>query len=192
MGFLCADGYISKTRYGRIGIQLSIKDKKHLVMFCKAIGLNRLSIREREVVIKYKGKFIKYQTAEIDFWCKPIYEDLKHMKFKEFPKLSSSQLYLAWLLGLYDGNGHQGKIMVCSASGNLLMKIKSSFKIEYKIRDYYYDDELDYYLRINEGIEIDNYSRILYVLTLGSQLFNEMMKNYEYSLRRKRKAFNIT
>ncbi|MCK4779149.1 MAG: hypothetical protein KAT57_03130 [Candidatus Lokiarchaeota archaeon] len=192
LGFLCADGYISKTRYGRMGIKLSMKDKEHLIMFCKAISLNPLSIREREEVKEYKGKFIKYQIAEIDFWCKPMYEDLKHLKFKEFPKLASDGLYLAWLLGLYDGDGYQGKTMVCSASNNLLMEIKCFFNIEYEIRDYYYDDELDYYLRNNEGIKIDNSSRFLYVLTLGSHLFNKMMKNYENSLKRKRRTFNIT
>lgn len=37
----------------------------------------------------------------------------------------------------------------------------------------------------------DNSSGFLYVLTLGSQLFNKMMKNYENSLERKLKTFKI-
>jgi len=189
LGFLCADGYISRTRIGRLGIKLSIKDKEQIIKFCKNIGLNQQSIREREEFIEYKGKIVTYQIAEIDFWCKPLYNGLKHLKFKEFPKLSSDDLYLAWLLGLYDGDGFQGKSMVCSASYNLLVKIKQKFNIEYEVRDYYFNEELGYHLRYNEENFDNKNGRFFYILTLGSHIFNEMMNNFENSLKRKRRTF---
>ena len=189
LGFLCADGYISKTRIGRLGIKLSSKDIEHLIKFCKNIGLNQQSIREREEIVEYKGKMVTYQIAEIDFWCKPLYDDLKRLKFKEFPKLSSDNLYLAWLLGLYDGDGFQGKTMVCSASYSLLTKIKQKFNIEYEVRDYYFNEELGYHLRYNEENCNNKNVKFFYILTLGSHIFYEMMNNFENSLKRKRRTF---
>ncbi|MEJ2251040.1 MAG: hypothetical protein P8Y97_15480 [Candidatus Lokiarchaeota archaeon] len=54
LGFLCADGYINKTRKGRFGIELSSKDKNHLRYFCKTVGLENSTIVERERTKKYK------------------------------------------------------------------------------------------------------------------------------------------
>ena len=55
------------------------------------------------------------------------------------------------------------------------MHIKEFFNVKYEVREYYYDEKLGHYLRNNQGIEMDDSSRFLYTLTLGSQLFNEMI-----------------
>ena len=192
LGFFCADGFISKNRYGRLGIELSNKDKKHLIKFCKIIGLEVSFIKERTRIIEYKEKLMKYHTVVIDFWCKPIYEDLISYDFKNFPALDSSELYLSWLLGLYDGDGFQGKTMICSRTKELLIEIKNYFKIKYEIRDYYYDSDVGYHLRIkkdNKDTILKNLTRLLFLLTLGAELFNLMMDNYQDSLKRKRRYF---
>ena len=193
LGFFCADGYIHNNRYGNLGIGLSLKDKDHLLKFCEAIGLEYTSIKEREITRAYNGELVTYYSAVINFWCKPLYEDLIRHNFKGFPNLNNYNLYLAWLLGLYDGDGFQGKTMVCSGIKILLEQIKDFFNIRYEVREYYYDSDLGYHIRITEDIEkasIKRSSRFIYILTLGSQLFNQMMNNYYDSLERKRNIFS--
>lgn len=196
LGFLCADGYVSKTRYGRLGIGLSIKDKVQLVKFCKAIGMDPSTIKEKDEILNYKGKLVKYRIVYIDFWCKPMYEELIEQDFKFFPKLISHDLYLSWLLGLYDGDGFQGKTMVCSAHKKILEQVKTYFNIKYEVREYYFNGES--YIRnyaniteiIDNNIKVNSSLRFLYILTLGARLFNKLMRNFNYSLERKRNTFN--
>ncbi|MFW9989448.1 MAG: hypothetical protein ACFFC3_12395, partial [Candidatus Odinarchaeota archaeon] len=197
LGFLCADGYINETRYGRLGIGLSIKDKEHLIKFCEAIGLDSSNVKERVKILNYKGKCIEYKMVYIDFWCKPIYEDLIKHEFKSFPKLISYDLYLSWLLGFYDGGGFQGKTMVCSENKEILEKIKTYFNIIYDVREYYFNEQ-SYVRNYRDSIEVndinyienDSSIKFLYILTLGARLFNEMMTNFNKSLERKRKIFS--
>ncbi|KKM89251.1 hypothetical protein LCGC14_1250550 [marine sediment metagenome] len=196
LGFLCADGYISKTRYGRLGIGLSVKDKIHLIKFCKAIGMEPSNVKEKDEILNYKGKLVKYRIVYIDFWCKPMYEELIEQDFKSFPKLISYDLYLSWLLGLYDGDGFQGKTMVCSEHKEILEQIKTSFNIKYEVREYYFNGEsyirnygditeiVDYNTKVNSSL------RFLYILTLGARLFNKLMRNFNNSLERKRNTFS--
>ncbi|MFX1537069.1 MAG: LAGLIDADG family homing endonuclease, partial [Promethearchaeota archaeon] len=184
LGFLCADGYIGSFRYGRLGISLSIKDKNHLIKFCEAIRLDPAIIKEREENKEYKGKEVKYLSVYLDFTCKPMYEDLSLQNFKKFPKLDSHELYLAWLLGFYDGDGFQGKTMVCSASRRLLEQIKDYFKIKNNVRESNYEVG-----KVEEPNGQNNQSTI-YILTLEARLFNKMMTNYGDSLGRKRKIYS--
>lgn len=67
LGFLCADGYISKTKYGKLGIGLSVKDKVHLIKFCQAIGMEQSNVKEKDEILNYKGKLVKYRIVYIDF-----------------------------------------------------------------------------------------------------------------------------
>jgi len=196
LGFLCADGYISKTRYGKLGIGLSFKDKVQLIKFYKAIGLEPSNVKEKDEILNYKGKLVKYRIVYIDFWCKPMYEELIEQDFKSFPKLISYDLYLSWLLGLYDGDGFQGKTMVCSAHKEILKQIKTYFNIKYDVREYYFNGEsyIRNYMNITEIIDnntkVNSSLRFLYILTLGARLFNNLMRNFNNSLIRKRNTFN--
>ncbi|MBA7501345.1 hypothetical protein ES704_04108 [subsurface metagenome] len=196
LGFLCADGYISKTKYGKLGIGLSVKDKVHLIKFCQAIGMEQSNVKEKDEILNYKGKLVKYRIVYIDFWCKPMYEELIEQDFKFFPKLSSYDLYLSWLLGLYDGDGFQGKTMVCSAHKEILEQVKTYFTIKYEVREYYFNGES--YIRsytniteiIDDNTKVNSSLRFLYILTLGARLFNKLMRNFNSSLERKRNTFN--
>lgn len=125
-----------------------------------------------------------------------MYEELIEQDFKFFPKLSSYDLYLSWLLGLYDGDGFQGKTMVCSAHKEILEQVKTYFTIKYEVREYYFNGES--YIRsytniteiIDDNTKVNSSLRFLYILTLGARLFNKLMRNFNSSLERKRNTFN--
>ena len=87
--------------------------------------------------------------------------ETKSKKIK-LPKLDNQELYLAFLLGYFDGDGHQGTSRITSGSIKFLRQIKNRFNIKYSI----------------------DYRRS--TLTLGASLLNEMLDNYKDSLLRKR------
>ena len=89
------------------------------------------------------------------------------------PKLSNKELYLAFLLGFYDGDGTQHQIKITCGSRNFLEQIKEMFQLPFKI----HFEEHDNYIDINRKIHGCGYS-----MCFGSILFNEMMGNYEDSL----------
>ena len=98
-----------------------------------------------------------------------------HRKSKiiQLPFLSSRELYLAFLLGYFDGDGEAGTSRIFSGSKRLLKQIKTKFCITYKIQKD---------IRETEEGEILS----CYALSLGAELFNEILSNYERSLNRKR------
>jgi len=153
-------------------------------------------MKEKDEILNYKGKLVKYRIVYIDFWCKPMYEELIEHEFKSFPKLTSYDLYLSWLLGLYDGDGFQGKTMVCSKHQGILEQTKLYFNIKYEVREFYFNGEnyIRNYENITDIIEntlkVNSSLRFFYILTLGARLFNEMMRNFKFSLNRKRNNFN--
>ncbi|MEJ2251039.1 MAG: hypothetical protein P8Y97_15475 [Candidatus Lokiarchaeota archaeon] len=107
--------------------------------------------------------------------------------FKCFPRLKNEELYLSWLLGLYDGDGFQDKTMLCSKSKGILEKIKDHFKIKYNIRKYNKPQKGK--RETNNNLKTQNEGTI-FILTLGSVLFNKMITNYTKSLPRKRIFFS--
>ena len=85
---------------------------------------------------------------------------------------------MAFLLGYFDGDGKQGTTQISSGSRNFLLEIKQLFNIKNKIqfqKSEFYDPLKN---RIVKGTT--------YKLSLGPDLFNEMLKNYRFSLARKR------
>ena len=90
----------------------------------------------------------------------------------ELLDLANRGLYLAFLLGYYDGDGKVGKTIITSGSSKFIHQIKESFNIPYKI--WRTDSEW-------EGVGYNIY--------LGMDLMREMLANYKNSLHRKRKHF---
>ncbi len=179
LGFLCADGSITsgrtnKIRY-QIAIELSIKDKDQLIKFCESIGLNPDKIGERDREID--GKV--YRTTYIEFTCKPMYETLERIKFKGSPQFSNREYLLGWLLGFYDGDGISKRTDICSSDRHLLEQIKDKFNIRYEVKLKLDPNDLsdDVIIKTNKP---------LWRLALGATLFNELLRNYKYSLERKR------
>jgi hypothetical protein len=87
----------------------------------------------------------------------------------ELPHLDSRELYLAFLLGYYDGDGKVGTTIITSGSIRFINQIKQHFNILHKI--WRTDSEWD-------GIGYNIY--------LGMDLMREMLANYKNSLPRKR------
>ncbi|MFX0083048.1 MAG: hypothetical protein ACFE94_14965 [Candidatus Hodarchaeota archaeon] len=202
LGFLYADGEIRnkyKEKYWyRISVELSVKDRDHLENFCRAIGLIPAElIKERERYKKYNNKIKKYRMAYVRFRCKPMVKDLLNIGFsssktlkKSIPKIFKKsndstfgrKLSLAWLLGYYDGDGNSNSTRITSSSKNLLNEIKSEFNIKFDVKQQYDKGEKS---RLDGVISTKPHWR----LTLGASLFNEMIQNYQDSMKRKRRIF---
>ena len=178
LGFLYADGSVGFKRGGRankscnlrirFGLKASDKSSVDIVnRFAKTLG-----IENRYVYVRCNGLYGFAITNDImaKHLCKHgliIGKDKTyHIKL---PKLSSRQLYLAFLLGYYDGDGKKGATRITSASYSFIKEIKEMFNLPYKI--------------YNEP------RTKAWSLHLGAELFNEMMENFQKSMSSKRKKF---
>ncbi|MFX0101634.1 MAG: hypothetical protein ACFFCS_18835 [Candidatus Hodarchaeota archaeon] len=173
LGFMFADGYIESTQK-RIGIDVGIKDEMQLDKFIEAIDANK----EKK---EYPRNNVRIRIANSKLWTDLESKGciLNKSKKIEFPRLKDKKMELAFLLGFYDGDGQQGKTIICTGSKKFLEQIKEKFKLKFKIRkeenDGFIDDRKIHSKR--------------YYLNLGANLFNKMMQNYERSMPRKRRHF---
>ena len=207
LGFLNADGevrnkYKEKPWY-RISVELSVKDRDQLENFCRAIGLIPSElIKERDRYKKYNNKIRKYRMVYVHFRCKPMVKDLLNIGFSSsktlrksipnvFKKIKlngndstfSRKLSLAWILGYYDGDGNSNSTRITSSSKNFLKEIKHIFNIKFDVKRQYDKGKKS---RLEGVVSTRSHWR----LTLGASLFNGMIRNYPYSLQRKRRLFN--
>ena len=170
LGFLYADGYLEHPTRNilRLGIEIHKKDEILIRRFAKAICFN----------LNHKHTRKNRNHVYIRFSNKKIIRHLKSHGLKKkksailcLPVLESIELYLAFLLGFYDGDGQQGTTEICSSCLQFLKQIRIRFSIPFNIR-----------IKKHQGKDY-------FYLTLGASLFNRMMSNYELSLPRKRKYF---
>jgi len=184
LGFIFADGHISKN-LDRFRIKLSKKDKGHLESFCKTIKISIENIKE-EISMETNKKYSVLSIYNQKFIRDLLFHKVVPSKTKiiEISKLNNRKLYLAFLLGYYDGDGIKGTSRIKSASKKFLEQIQSLFNIKNQIK------------LIEKKNKIRNHNGFIrvikgkcYALTLGSELFNEMIENYENSLKRKRFKF---
>ncbi|TFG24853.1 MAG: hypothetical protein EU529_03025 [Promethearchaeota archaeon] len=184
LGFIYADGNLSyrteKRRSIRFSFYLSIKDKDSkdtVYNLAKILGIEVQNVRtdSRNVLIGFQitnntlAKYLNKHGVLIGKKSKKI----------ELPHLNNRELYLAFLLGYYDGDGSEGSTVLSSGSKKFLEQIKDKFNITYDIR-------------LKKCNSIINGRRVKgkgYDLALGAELFNEMMHNYSESMKRKRKIF---
>lgn len=129
LGFIYADGCIvknhSKDKQGKqlkkysLGIELSIKDKEHLIKFAKTICLNfeesMLYSRERKIYYDHLDEERAYEMCAFQVASKKIVEDLIKLGcipnktlIKTFPTYNEvpSELMGHFIRGYSDGNGH--------------------------------------------------------------------------------------
>lgn len=204
LGFLYADGYISKRKKNnkfdyRVGIALKARDKYIIEKFCRDIGGN-LKYVKIEKIKSISGKYIK--LVRFRFYnkrfaqhliCQGLYsgkDKAKKIKLPTLGNLNSSKkqkfkLYLAFLLGYYDGDGtlgNNGQSRIFSSNRKFLLEIKEYFNFKTKI--------------IHEENEIydpnrrKTFNSSIYVLTIPKSMFKIMMINYRKSLVRKRITLN--
>lgn len=200
LGFLYADGSVVMDYRGKpwylISMELSIKDKDQIIRFCKALNLNPILIKERDRTKKNKEEWRTYQLVYLRFRCKPMVEDLMNIGFSSSKSLRKSipiifnkktpinrKLFLAWVLGYYDGDGNANSTRITSGSKEFLEQIRLKLNIQYEVKIQY------------EKGKISNFDNIIatkshWRLSLGASLFNEMMRTYKNSMPRKRRTFN--
>ena len=114
----------------RLGIQIGTDDEILIDRFIKTLDLNPKIKHYRE----------KDNTVYVKFVNKTIVKDLvkwgvvpRKSKIIELPKLSKRELYLAFLLGYYDGDGKTGTTRIITGSKIFLDQIKKHFDLPYKI-----------------------------------------------------------
>ena len=178
LGFLFADGYI-ETRNNlpfRLGLEIGQDEEFIVDRFIQALGLNP----EAKKYIK------RSNTVLIRFANKSIVNNLVHhgviprkSKLIELPNLDSRKLYLAFLLGFFDGDGKTGTTRIVTGSLKFLEHIQEKYNLNFKI---YRKNSPGYF----KGNLIGGKG---YSMCLGAKLFNEMMENYKESMPKKRKLF---
>ena len=178
LGFLYADGFLKTGKYGpsQICFKLSVKDENMVFKFISALGLN-------DEKIEYVSESNCYC---IRFGCVKMIADLIHhgcvprkSKIIELPTLNSRELYLAFILGFYDGDGQQKTTRIICGSRKFLEQIKEMFILSFIIQDKERSHALGNRMVVGKAFEMN----------LGADLFNEMMENYQDSMPRKRKHF---
>jgi len=168
LGFLFADGSIVSNR---VGLCLSSKDLIQIEKFCDTIGLDKNNIKHR--IRKCRNK--SYNTSELFVKSKKMVHDLgnygciakKSLRLK-FPLLEREDLYMAFILGYYDGDGCSGSSVICSGCLDFLTDVKRYFCIKYSPK-----------------LKLNPYGQC-YVLSLGRKLVRKLLLNFDYGIERKR------
>jgi len=182
LGWIFAEGHITKR--GGVQIEIGFKDEILVIRFAKAIGFELSNIiyknRIRDDSSETTTVFITFQNScfighlldkglvkgkKSEFITLPDLGDIHNERVRE--------LYMAFLLGYFDGDGGEGSSRIYSNSYEFLYQIKKKFRIDSKI------SELKYMTK-------DGDEKIRYMMFLTADLFNEMLCNYNFSLRRKR------
>jgi len=172
LGFIYADGCISidkRSDAKRFKIEIHLDDENLLDKFANTIRFNLKykSYRKNAHTVRIRlgnKNFIKYM---INHGITP-----RKSNIIKLPDLNSRALYLAFLLGYFDGDGTTGTSKITSGSKLFLEEIKELFQVKSKIHKKY------------------SYGKA-YDLHLGAELFNEMLDNFKESLERKRIRFSL-
>jgi len=181
LGWIFAEGHISKR--GSLRIEIGLKDEQLLYRFAKSIGFNPDNILYKNRLqngVEIKTCRITFQNS---FFIKCLLNKglvkgkksrvIKLPEFGNNKQKAVRELYLAFLLGYFDGDGSQGTSRIFSSSIQFLLQIKKLFNLKTKIGN-------------RKHITADGSEILVYSLFLTADLFNEMLNNFHYSLKRKR------
>jgi hypothetical protein len=168
LGFLFADGRMKKDKRA-VQICLSVKDEIQIDDFISFVGGD---IEDKRYYGPYKtsGKQVHYYLSNSNLYTDLINLGCLPNKHKNisFRKLDNNFLDLAFILGFYDGDGTQGSTDITCGSITFLEQVRKHFNIKNKIK-----------------VKINPYGKA-YNLSLGIDLFQLMLENYDGGLRRKR------
>jgi len=169
LGFLYADGYITKLRNNlRIGLEINKEDEIILDKYCNALGINLNSKKYNKKSNTIRVRITNDKLGESLINQGYIIGNTKSKNI-ELPCLNSRELYLAFLLGYFDGDGTTGTSRITTGSIKFLIQIARKFNIKNKIYTYKGNHKM----------------------YLGAKLFNEMLNNYQNSLSKKRIRLRI-
>lgn len=167
LGFLYADGNVS-SKGNRIGFHLAYKDFILLERFCDFVDGDRTKIMSYDnnktaCYYVYSNK-MKSDLAKYNIVPRKTYID-------EFPKFENIEIFLAFFLGAYDGDGTEGCSIISSANINFLTYCCEQFNMSN-----------------TKIVEKNNRYGNCYCLNIGSKNYENVLLNYENSLERKRKT----
>lgn len=161
----------------RFGVELHKDDKEDLLI--KFANIIRFNLEYIDDEIRRDGEltdYIRIRFVNDDFAQYLVNHGFIVGKEKskqiELPFLDTRELYLAFFLGYYDGDGKTGTTAITSGSLKFIKQIKKNFNLPFKI--WRTDSEL---------------GGIGYNIYLGMDLMREMLTNYTDSLPRKRVHF---
>ena len=167
-----------------MAIEIGFKDRKLVLVFANAIGFEQSNIIYKKRIDKegtiHKTILINFQNSRFtDHLLEKGIISGKKSAYISLPNLDNDhtllkrEIYLAFLLGFFDGDGQQGSSRIFSNSYMFLRQIKEKFNLDSKISRTKY---------ITKKLEVKS----KYSMFLTAELFNEMLSNYKVSLERKR------
>lgn len=211
LGYLIADRWITLMRkphgdYYKVGFSQAQKDNESVLKFVRALGLNRKYVKNiltecnlvqsrkksvSTIITFYSGNVNDKNSIANDLIKLGMkYEyDAKKEKRKKIPRLidlGNHHLMLAYLLGLYDGDG---TIAYNKKNGGISPSIASSNKLflEQIKQHYHINSRLQKSITVNYDYKRNKYIKgECYKLTLGHGLFKQMMSLEIDSMKRKR------
>lgn len=180
LGFLFADGWLSRqTKNVRFGVSSDIKDELQIDRFANAIGFNlkykyypQHETEKNLVKLRFMNRQFAYNLVKHGYIIGK--QKSKHI---QLPKLSSRALYLAFLLGYFDGDGKVYSARITCGSKKFLLQIKELFNLDNVIAKKYSGPT---------PIHGHKLHGMCYEMGFGKALFQEMLANYHDSLPRKR------
>ena len=210
-GFMRADASRSGAPH-RIYFELAEKDIDRLEEFVKAIELPLDRIKFRTRYKWYKGVLKGYNSAYLQFVCRPMAKDIDDLGFqsskadqknipnyivqalekaKEIAKHTNfdwwltlpGKVALAFLLGFYDGDGYYGGGKRATIYASS-KKFLRNIKETFEIKNIIFE-------AISPGetawiFDKRYVSKGMYSLALGPKLFDMMISSYNDSMKRKR------
>lgn len=180
LGFLFADGWLSRQKRNvRFGVSSDKKDEIQIDRFANAIGFNLKHkyyphhITDKNLVkIRFMNRQFAYNLVKLGFIIGK--EKSKHI---ELPKFSCRELYLAFLLGYFDGDGKVYSARITCGSKKFLLQIRGLFNLNNIIAKKF-SGKTPIHGHVLHGM--------CYEMGVGKVLFREMLANYPHSLPRKR------
>jgi len=210
-GFLRADASRNGKPY-RISFELAEKDKDRLERFAEAVGFPIDRIKFRTRYKWYKGKLKGFESARLDFVCKPMVDKIDDIGFqrskaeqkfvpdyvvqalREAKRTSEKthidwwlnlpgQVALAFLLGFYDGDGtYQGGRQTRIYANS--KELLEHIKELFEIKN----DVLTAKAPGEDAWAFDRkyISKGFYSLALGPKIYDMMINSHKDSMKRKR------
>jgi len=171
LGLFFADGNVEKRK---VKLTFNMKDCWFLEKAYRTFNKFSTYFNEKRKQYSICLNSVEVVRDLISHGCVP-----RKSKIVELPIMDSRELYLAFLIGYFDGNGTQNKTSFTCGSLKFIEQIKETFNLIFTINKKISSGMID-------GREI---SGVAYEMCLGTEIFNDMLVNYTDSLPRKRIHF---
>ena len=195
-GLLLADGLSDDGV--NIGLFLEKEDLNVIKRFQKALGISNKIEHKISKQKKLSGEASEQFGVRVG--CQPMLDDLRSLGFFDFKKGKplpegffsklNRKVALSILCGFYDGDGEQGGTKIHNSNSHFLEQVKREFNIRYLVRLAKKGGKNVRYTV--QGREYLGDLKDKWYLSLGAEIFNEMMESVKESMERKRKYYPLS